>query len=181
MSCLARTGRGRRDRGRGKGPGGRRGRGRSAKNQAQRQVTKVKETSPSEVSAATSDDADPESEETARVLKRVESVTKKKAMAKDKANKKRKCDSNDSIDEAFTPVEGLRSSSLSDYLGFLMNRVMNTDEFNRWKCIAKSQLPFTYAEFCAGMGTGTMAIETGRFYTHFFPMLKFELWFSCSK
>ena len=55
---------------------------------------------------------------------------------------------------------GLKTSGLSDFLEYVCSRVVNASEMLHLKKMkATMGSAVHYAEFCAGMGTGTIALE----------------------
>lgn len=58
------------------------------------------------------------------------------------------------------PNPGMKSSSLTDFLQFVCFKILNASELQVLKQLASRVSVMYYAEFCAGMATGTMALET---------------------
>ncbi len=162
---MMRPGRGRKGKGKGRAGQGRgRGRARGSGTEAKGRPAKRP---PSEVSAATSEISGSESCETARI-KKAKDLQKQATVKK----QKKKQISEETDDEPCAAVEGLRNSSLGEYLQYVMNRVMNAEELSCWKKVAQAEHDIMYAEFCAGMATGTMAMETPRFLAFLTNLIK---------
>ena len=147
--------RGPRGRGRGRGRGRRRGEGRSDQGRGRQgrggKLCKKRDPSADSGKTQATSDESSASPETKRVKKAEKAFTTKKTVKKLK-----RLQEDDSPPCVQNP--GVRTSSLGDFLEFVCSKVVNAAEIGSLKRLA-AEGKVHYAEFCAGMATGTMAFE----------------------
>lgn len=133
-------------RGAGRGRGGRQGSGK-------KRVERDDSASPS--TAKTSSDSDTSLE--SKRIQKAEAAFKRQKNAK--VLKRLVSD-----DVGNTENPGLKSSMLNDFLEFVCSKVLNASELLRLKKMKSAvRADVQYAEFCAGMGTATLALDTKLF------------------
>lgn len=132
--------------------GSRRGRG-GRQGAGKRRVEPDDSASPSTARTSSDSDTSPESKR----IQKAEAAYKRQKNAK--VLKRLVSD-----DVGNTENPGLKSSVLNDFLEFVCSKVLNASELLRLKKMKSAvRADVQYAEFCAGMGTATLALETKLF------------------